>query len=404
MVVVLGMAAARPAAAAPAPFLAPAPLPLERSLTRPTWIEMVGATSTQALLELRSSAPVASYEAVLDLSTGCFTESIAPTPRVHALEVAHVARRFDRSATATKEQAWIGSELADPVVQDQLRSYLAVAERFGRHSLQDWAWSDDGSKILAMPGEVAFRSHDGGRTFQRIDAHQARSPFVTRDGRWAMYERCREAGVHHGVCPPTARDIVVFAADGDGPLRRVNIGRSTIVGLDPSGEALVLADDNDRRKLAIMHLDPATATLRPAFDVTTRPRPSGKFFTIDPSREGRFGTFNSVENPTTTVQLIDMTTGKSMRTMRGNESAFGLIELDEEGRMAWWFFRDNHARAATAKGPVRDLGPGMVIGWAPGGRVLTYDVGIKDGRGAPVPPGTIGDQACSVVKVHTVAR
>jgi hypothetical protein len=381
-----------------------APIPLDRSLTRPTWIEMVGANSTHALLALSSSDPPASYQAVFDLSTGCFTESIADTPRVRKLE-SGLASAFDRSrATAAKEDAWAATELADPVVQDELRRYLGVGQRFGRTSLQHWAWSTDGSKILATPAEIAFRSRDGGRTFQRIDDHQARSPFVTRDGRWAMYERCADPNIHHYSCPDASRDVVVFDTNGDGPVRTVHIGRGIIAGLDPTGQSLVVTEDDDRTHLAVMHLDPATATMQRAFDVKTRPRPDTKFFTIDVSRGGHYGTFNSVENPTTTVQLIDMTTGKSQKTIKGNESALGLIELDEEGRMAWWYFRDNHGRAATASGATRDIGPGMIIGWAPGGRVLTYDVGIKNGRGVAVPPGTIGDVACSVVKVHSVTR
>lgn len=370
---------------------------------------MLGANDTHAWLALATlETPRRQYSAVLDLATGCFTESVPQPVRVSQLEGLTFLSPFDRSAgIAGRRQAQAEAALADPATQSELRSYLGLAARFGRHSLQTWAWSTDGSKILALPAEGAFRSRDGGQSFEHVDSNMSRSPFVTRDGRWAFYERCSDASVHNYSCPAASREVAIFATADAAPPRHVPLGRGTIAGLDPTGQKLVIIRDDEPMKVTVMHVEPQAGNIEHAFSIPARALPKNKFFTIDTSRGGRYGTYDSVDYPVTKLTLVSMVEKRAVHTFQGSD--FGNVEVDEEGRIAWWGFSDKHTHAAPPTGVVRDLGAGEPVGWASGGRLLMYEYpkpppNHPSGNTVPQPPGTLGENACKLVRVRSVLR
>src|SRR5262249_42970224 len=157
-------------------------------------------TESEALLKATQRKPGAFYYAVLDLKTGCVVETPPSFPLVEKLLRIGYVSFLDRARTTPDQRrAAAVQALADPATPGEIRRYIALRSRFGerkdRESINagDIAWSADGSKIALVASETMFRSRDGGRTWEELDTNMSRGPYVSRDGRYAFYQRCGDA-------------------------------------------------------------------------------------------------------------------------------------------------------------------------------------------------------------------
>lgn len=385
------------AGGAPATPSSPASPLVDASLPRPSGVEVQGANETHALLKLEGTKTHDFHYAILDLQTSCLVETHAPFPRLEALRAIGPAP-FERPTRATMapHQARAAAALADPATRAEITRYVSLARRFGMQrdsvftSNGDLAWSPDGTKILAFFASAAFRSRDGGQSYELVEANTSRAPYVTRDGRYAFFRRCADPNRYQTSCSG-AEEIAFFETGSSAPPRRVPLGRGSVEGLDPTGEKLVVVRDHEPGKLVVDHLDPTTGAFTRAFTVPAPPLPSNHYFTIDPSRGGRFGAFHHwVDASRARIDVIDMTSGKivSSRTER-----FVGTEVDDEGRLAWGTVNLVRAMATTRKGASKVMGAGDRAGWAPGGRLVVFDF--------RAPGKTIGG-GCGLVRVARV--
>jgi hypothetical protein len=153
--------------------------------------------------------------------------------------------------------------------------------------------------------------------------------------------------------------------------------------------------DDEPLKVVVTHLDPATGTFARAFAIPAPPLKPQTYFTIDPSRNGKYGTFHHWVNDTDAkIAVVSMTDG---RILYQQQRRFVGTEVDDEGRLAWGTVNMVRAFATTPTGAVKEAGAGDRIGWAPGGRLLVFDYP----KGA-AENGKLGDVMCKAVKITRV--
>lgn len=381
------------------------PRTFDASLPRPFSMDLRGANASEAWVSMYGrTLPSQQEQGVLDLKSGCVVETMPRFERVAALErVMAGDRAFIKGASADRTPE-VEAQLAQPATQAEIGRWVSAGRRFGRRSLGiHWAFSDDGRTILATPGETAFRSSDGGRTFQRLDTNMSRSPAVTSDGRWLMYERCADASRRNQVCPEASRQVRVVSGDGASRPIDLPIGSGLLRGLDPSGRKLVVVGYDIAGEVTVMHVDPAAGTLGRAFAIPAPPLPRNRFHDIDPSPAGGgFGIFNDNHVlPLSKLTVVSMLDGRVVQRLTV-KNEMGTIVDEEAGRVLYQTFHGDHAFAKGPQGGTRDLGVGDPLGWAPGGRALVFAASYAGGRRVEEPPATLGSVACKLVRITTV--
>jgi hypothetical protein len=374
---------------------------------------MLGANDTHALLKLTHGMKSDAYYGVLDLKTNCIVETYPSFARVEkVIRLSYVNGHERVPTTADQRRAMAALALADPATQAEIRQYLALRARFGSRKdgesiySGDFAWSADGSKIVTTAAETFFRSRDGGQTYEQLDTNMSRGPIVTKDGRFAFYQRCGDPKIHNYSCLKAQEVAIVdlttnatsatttntTSANGANP-RIVTAARGTIAGLDPTGQKLVFIRDDEPLKVVVTHLDPATGTFARAFSIPAPPLKPQTYYTIDPSRNGTFGTFHHwVTDSVAKVAVVSMTDG---RILSQQQRQFVGTEVDDDGRLAWGTVNLVRAFGTTPSGVVKDAGAGDRIGWAPGGRLIVFDAPKSD-------QGQLGDVECKLVKIVRV--
>jgi hypothetical protein len=376
----------------------------DASLPRPFLMELRGANFSEAWVSMSGRASRDQDQGVVDLKTGCIVETMPRFPRIAALErLLSGAQAFSKGAAADRSGE-VEAQLADAATRSEIARWVSAGRRFGRRDLGiHWAFSDDGQTLLTTAGETAFRSRDGARSFQRLDANMSRSPTVTPDGKWLMYERCADASRRNQSCPDGSRQVRVVASDGATPPRDLPIGGGRLHGLDPSGRKLVVVRDDVPSEVTVMHLDPAAGTLTRAFGVTAPPLPQNRFHDIDPSpAAGAFGIFNNNhQRPFSHLTVVSMADGRVVQRL-SVRNEMGTIADEETGRVLWQTFYDDHVWARAPQGATRDLGVGDPLGWAPGGRALVFAARYSGGRRVDEPPGTLGSVACKLIRITAV--
>jgi hypothetical protein len=367
-----------PAHAADAPHF-------DASLRRPFFMSMRGATSSEAWVTLQDQGPAKPLtEAVVDLKSGCIKETTASFTK--PVNVAEAATKAD------------------------IVRFVAEGRRFGLRRLgfgniddDGLAFSSDGKTIAIESGEVVFRSHDGGQTFDRLDANMSRYPAVTADGKWIVYERCADASRRNQSCPAGSREARIVSADDSTPARTIAISSGLLRGLDPSGQKLVVVRYDQGAEVTVMHLDPSAGTMTRAFGIPSTVVQKNRFHDIDPSRKnGAFGLFDDNDAaPTNVLTVISMTDGKVVQRLT-TAREMGTETDDESGRVMWQTYPDDHAWARKPGGATVDLGMGDPLGWAPGGRAIIFNARYANGARVTEPPATLGSVACKIVRVTTV--
>lgn len=354
------------------------------SLPRPDDVDVIGTTSSQALLKL--SGGRRPYYGVLDLGTRCIVETRPAFALVDGL----------------RGNTQIARALADRATQDEIRQYIELRSRFGMRKdaesiyAGDFAWSADLSKIVTTQDGAFYRSRDGGRNYELLDTNKAYKPYVTGDGRFAFYQRCGAPKRTH-ACSDAEKEVGIVDLERASKPRIVSIGRGMIEGLDPTGQRLLVVRDDEPGKVVATHLDPSGQFHR-AFSIPAPRLEPDTFFTITPSRHGRYGEFHHWISPRGSgglrqaVAVVDMSTGKIVHRQ---QQPFVGSEVDDDGRLAWGTVNSVRAYATSPRGKVRDAGPGDRVGWAPGGRLITFQ--------PPTKAGTLGDAVCRVVGIKTIA-
>jgi hypothetical protein len=139
-----------------------------------------------------------------------------------------------------------------------------------------------------------------------------------------------------------------------------------------------------------------------AFAIPAATLPNNRFYDIDPSPTGAFGLFDDTEkHPTSTFNVVSMTDGRVVQRF-SVQREMGAATDDEAGRLMWQTYYDDHAWARRPGGPVRDLGMGDPLGWAPGGRALVFNAKYAGGRRLDDPPANLGAMACKLVRITHV--
>jgi hypothetical protein len=382
----------------------PTPRTFDASLPRPFSMDLRGANAAEAWVSMSARMAAEHDHGVVDLKTGCIVETMPRFSRVASLERMLSGERAFSKGTAADRSQEIEALLADPATKAEISRWVSTGRRFGRRSLGfHWAFSDDGRTILATPGEIAFRSLDGGRSFQRLETHMSRSPTVTADGKWVMYERCADGSRRNQSCPDASREVRVVASDGATPPRLVPIGRGRMHGLDPSGRKLVVVRDDVPSEVTVMHLDPAAGTMPHAFAVAAPPLPKNRFHDIEPSpAAGGFGIFNdNHQHPISKLTVVSMADGRVVQRITVQRE-MGTTVDEETGRLLWQTYYDDHVWVRGPGGATRDLGVGDPLGWAPGGRALVFAAKYSGGRRFEDPPATLASSACKLVRITAV--
>ena len=399
-----------PAASGPSPQPAPQLVrSFDASLPRPFMMTLRGATASEAWVVMEAHDAKGLDEGIVDLASGCIVET--PPRFTSAAKLGSVGGSASpfargRSADVTAQAAAL---MADPATKDDLARFVATGLRFGRARLgfgtfsdDDVAFSRDGRTILVEAGEAVFRSHDGGKTYDRLDANMSRFPAVTADGKWVLYERCSDAARRNQSCPEGAREVRVVSSDDSAPARTVPLGTGLLRGMNASGEKLVVVRYDLGNEVTVMHLDPAAGTIARAFGVPSTVVKKNRFHDIDPSHAGAFGVFDDNDTPPmNAITVVSMTDGHVVQKVTVRNEMQTETD-DESGRLMWQTFYDDHSWARRPKGGVRDLGMGDPLGWAPGGRALVFAATYGGGRRIPEPPATLGQVACKVVRVTRV--
>jgi hypothetical protein len=378
------------------PALADAPRSFDAKLPRPFAMSMRGVTSSEAWVAMTTRTGPDIEEGVVDLQTGCVVETI---PRFFAVA------RLRNAHNANEAEAL----MADPAVRMDVARFVTAGRRFGRTHLgfgtiadDDVAFSNDGQTIVVEAGEAAFRSHDGGKTFDRLDANMSRFPAVTADGKWVFYERCADASRFGRSCPDASREVRIVASDNSSPPKRVAIGSGLLRGMDPSGQKLVVVRYDLPNEVTAMHVDPRAGTMTRAFGIASAPLRSNRFHDIEPSPKGSFGLFDDNDKaPMSVFTVASMTAGRIVQQF-SVRNEMGAETDDESGRLMWQTYPDDHAWARRPGGSIVDLGMGDPIGWATGGRAIVF--AATYGRGARVeePAAPLGAVACKLVRVTSV--
>lgn len=381
----------------------------DTSLPRPFMMSMRGASSTEAWVTLEASKTNQLTEAVLDLKSACIVETMTPFTGVAKLTAAHSSDPFARGtgADATKLAE---AAIADAAVKADLVRFVTAGRRFGQRRLgfgtigaDDVAFSTDGATIAVESAEAVFRSHDGGKTFDRLDTNMSRYPQVTADGKWVLYERCSDGSRRNQSCPDASREVRIVSADDSTPARTVAIGSGLLRGMDPTGQKLVVVRYDLGNEVTVMHVDPAAGTIARAFGIASTAVAKNRFHDIDPSpKSGAFGLFDDNDVvPMNVLTVVSMTDGKITQKLT-TQREMGTNTDDESGRIMWQTYPDDHAWARRPGGAVVDLGMGDPLGWAPGGRALVFAATYARGARVEEPAATLGTVACKVVRITTV--
>jgi hypothetical protein len=380
----------------------------DASLPRPFMMSMRGASSTAAWVTLEARSSNQLTEAVLDLTSGCIVETMTPFAGVAKLTAARsdpFARGTGADVTKQAEAA-----MADAAVKTDLVRFVTAGRRFGQRRLgfgtigdDDVAFSTDGATIAVESAEAIFRSHDGGKTFDRLDTNMSRYPQVTADGKWVLYERCSDPARRNQSCPDGSREVRVVSADDSTPTRSIAIGSGLLRGMDPTGQKLVVVRYDLGKEVTVMQVDPAAGTMARAFGIPSTVVAKNRFHDIDPSpTSGAFGLFDDNDVvPMNVLTVVSMTDGKVTQKLT-TQREMGTNTDDESGRIMWQTYPDDHAWARRPGGAVVDLGMGDPLGWAPGGKALVFSAAYAKGARVEEPAATLGAVACKVVRITPV--
>jgi hypothetical protein len=399
---VLVLASHAPAAAASSQSAS-----IDPSIQRPFSMTMRGSNATEAWVAMEADGAKTIDEGIVDLKTGCITETMPPFSGVARLATAYPdAFAKGNSADATKKADAL---MTDPAVKTDLVRFVTAGRRFGQRRLSPGtigsdriAFSADGKTIAVEVAEAVFRSRDGGQTYDRLDSNMNRYPQVTADGKWLMFERCSDASKRNQVCPDTSREVRVVSADDSTPARTVAIGTGLLRGLDPTGQKLLVVRYDMGSEVTGMHIDPATAAMTRTFGIPSTVVKKNRFHDIDPSPKGNFGVFDDNDViPNNVLTVVSMTDGKVAQKFTVQREMG--THLDEEtGRIQWQTFYDDHSWARRPGGAIQDLGMGDPLGWAPGGRALVFAAKYEKGARAKDAPATLASLACKLVRVTTI--
>jgi hypothetical protein len=384
--------------------------PFDASLPRPFMMSMRGATASEAWVTMQERGlpmkPLS--EGVVDLKTGCVTETMPPFNALRALTSTHSDPfAIGNTADVTKQAE---AKMADAATKADIVRFVAAGRRFNERRLgfntfsnDGIAFSGDGKTIALEVAEAVFRSSDSGQSFDRLDQNMSRYPQVTADGKWVVYERCGDPARRNQSCPDTSREVRIVAADNSTAAKTLTIGSGLLRGLDPTGQKLVVVRYDMGNEVTVMHVDPSTGLMTRAFGIPSTAVQKNRFHDINPSaRHGQFGLFDDNDVvPTNVLTVVSMTTGAI--TQKFTVSREMATETDDEtGRVLWQTYPDDHAWARKPGGSTIDLGMGDPLGWAPGGRALVFNAKYSNGARASDPPGTLGTTACKLVRVVPV--
>lgn len=284
---------------------------------------LLGETNDHAWLYLDRAT------VVIDKSTGCATESYPTPPTL-----------IQMPPNATSEQI-----LENPDVLRGIREVVGLGRRFkGQHHrfLLDMVWSPNGRHIVVDINHALFRSSDGGKAFERLEADPAMStsrPAMAPDGKHLVYQRC--AGGRSATT--SACEYVSAALDGSRKPVRLTSGNTLILKMSES----------DPSSVYFWRTTMSVDTCLDKFDLNTGSRTSSHCQSlpagvvgpwpaqhwVDVSPNGKYGIVHWEEHrknlagvPALTyiVSLVDLADhGKILRTIQDVDGY-----VDDEGNMA----------------------------------------------------------------------
>ena len=251
---------------------APPAQPLDTTLEAPGPCWLRSADETHAWLDCARAQlgdVSGGYSVVLDLASGCLTESYGSPVLITQLA------KLDRgpfTGGRVKEDPDPRTILDLPGAYDDLRRYMGFAYRFGERQREGWAWSADGRVVAVAISGTLLRSLDGGRTFDTADddqndRHFAVQPLVTADGRWLVYWRSAVSASGECLLP---RSLVALASAGRESPFAFNVDAAMLKGLDASGNKLVVTRVEGTDNVCVDHADPASKSMTRSFCIPTR--------------------------------------------------------------------------------------------------------------------------------------
>jgi hypothetical protein len=400
------------AAAAPAPVVSPpvslvappaAPPAAGRSLVDEDWPrELEGERPNPSMATLRGvnarEAWVgftlfqdASYDAIVDLATGCVTETFAPSS---LLELSTTSGASD-DEIATALGADVGRRALGPLLARLARfEWNAIDAVMTRgHSDGYAAVSSDHATIAVTVQNRIFVSTDGGAHFARADEGPPAPASGLRlaTDRWLGWITSGPRKIMHASLDTRAKLPA--------PAFRVDIQNHTSLRVASDG-LFLLAHTTDR---CVYGIDPAAAALRRVQCVQGPPIGKDSFFYVTPSPSGRFVYEIQGDFQASRGIIAALAPETKPRVAKG---AFDLhnahIGPDDEGRVAWE--RAPDVLRIDGAGGVRDqkMG-GSPLGFDLEGNVLVFRQPPLVKPHAPNTPmpkakGKLEEQRCKLVR------
>jgi hypothetical protein len=355
-----------PIRVAPSPSAAPeAPPVAARSIADEDWPrKLEGERPNPSLATLRGvnarEAWVAftlfqdeSYDAIVDLTTGCITETFTPSS---VLELSTTAGAND-DEIATALGSDLGRRALGPLSARLARfewNTIDVVMTRG-HSDGYAAVSSDHATIAITVQNRIFLSTDGGAHFARADegSPAAASGLRLASDRWLGWIASGPSKIVHASIDTRAK---LPAQVG-----RVDIQNYTSLRVSLDG-LFLLAHTTDR---CVYGIDPTSAALRRVQCVEGPPIGKGNFFYVTPSPSGRFVYEIQGDFQASRGIVAALAPETKPRVAKG---AFDLhnthVGPDDEGRVAW----------ERAPNVLRIDGPSGIRDHKMGGRPLGFDL------------------------------
>jgi hypothetical protein len=343
-----------------------------------------------------------SYDAIVNLETGCVVETFEPSP-------AHTfASRFDgtsdeqvtRKLASDEGQAAIGAHLA-LLARFDLNEIAAVMVR--GHSDGAAAVSADHRKVaLATRGRI-FLSVDGGRTFARAD-HDAGAVGATIEGlRFSPGDKYLLYGSYsQRPRRPATSEMAVLDTASPLPAAAVMVDTESYTPLQvwSPGGRLLFAHRTER---CIHGIDPAAPAMKQVACIAGPKISKDHFFYPTMSPSGRMGMELQGDFQATRGIVFTLDDTSKPRVLKGAYELHNAhVGPDDEGRFAW----ENRYAILRIDSPsgVRDTRlDGSPLGFDLQGNVLLFQQPPlvrphKPMTRMPPAKGTLEDTKCSLVK------
>jgi hypothetical protein len=371
----------------------PGPTQLDGALPGPgiATLRGVGAHEAWVSFWLPEGAPP--YDAVVNLETGCVTETLPTRPAGPAAFLPSVGER-DGDAGLPSPEKRLGSYLAFLARFEHL---VVDARNHATHSDGMVAFTRDHTKVAIVSSAGVLLSRDGGRGWTRpqgIPVGSVSEIHFSPSGRHLVFDA---QWTNDDGGPSAVLGFVDTTADA--PPTTVTIpARSVALGSTDDGRELYSKDDR-----CIYAARPEAPALTKVACVPGPRIDSNHFFAATLSPDGRVGLVIDGDFQATRGNVFSVDDGRTLRILPGALDLHnGAAGPGLEGRYAWGRPRGG-LRVSTPDGAFDLASDDDALGFDLQGRLVTFHrpplvAPHKPGHMMPKVAGTLADVKCTLVR------